>query len=171
VEPVTFEVVASGDVSDYTSTVIDSIKASVASALTGVSASDVSVSVTAGSVRISVIVAVPDTAAQTSVSSQVVSNLADTTAATQLVSSQVPTSTGVSIAVTSIISSPASEGGGGSDMTNIIIAIVVPVAVISLGVIACVMNYRPSLRCGRRCGCTSAFYTAQCTIPRSAVTC
>jgi hypothetical protein len=139
VDPVTFEVVASGDVSDYTFTVIDGIKASVASALTGVSASDVSVSVTAGSVRISVTVAVPDTAAQTSVSSQVASNLADTTAATQLVSSQVPTSAGVSIAVSSIVSSPASDSGGGSDMTNIIIAIAVPVAVISLGAIAYVM--------------------------------
>ena len=120
---VAFEVTASGEVSDYTADVIDGIKRSVASALTGVDASAVTVSVSAGSVVLSITVAVPDETAQAAVSAEVTTSLASPAAATELLTSQLDASTSV-ITVSEVRTAPAAPTSGGPELIIIIIVLV-----------------------------------------------
>lgn len=106
----TFEVVASGDVADYTDEVKDGIAASVAASLVGVDSSAVTVTVTSASVLISVSIAVADAAGQTALTSQVSTKLASTDSATTMLTSQLP-SGALTISVTDIRVTPGFVGG------------------------------------------------------------
>ena len=111
-----FTLTASGDVSSYTSAVTDSIATSVADALSGVSASDVAVSVTSGSVLITVAIATT-TAASSAVASTLSTHLATPTAATTLVAANLPV--GASLTVIDVTTAAAVlDTGGGGDISD-----------------------------------------------------
>jgi len=84
---VTFSLAAAGSVTDYTTTVIDGIKAAVATtAGNGATAADVAVTVTAGSVVIDVTISTP-AASASSVQSSISAATTDASAATTMLSS------------------------------------------------------------------------------------
>jgi len=83
---VSFGVRSSGNVADYTPSLLQTIKESVASGLGGVDSSQVSVAVGAGSVLLTVTVSLPDAAAAAAVQVTVTTKLASTTTASALLS-------------------------------------------------------------------------------------
>jgi hypothetical protein len=137
---ISFAVIASGDVGDYTTEVTDAIAVKVAEAA-GVDANAVSVTVTAGSVVITIVVYANSASAATTVGDTLESDFADAASATAFLSSI----SGVDIqveAVTPIVSGTdaggedaisAATGGGGLD-GGIIAGIIVGVlAVLAIG--------------------------------------
>jgi hypothetical protein len=102
---VSFDVVASGDVADYTPTVLDGMATSVANTLTGVSRSAVTVTVAAGSVIVSVSITVADAAAQSALNTQVATQLASTTTAGTMLTRSLPAGS-PTFTVTEIRSNP-----------------------------------------------------------------
>ena len=96
---VSFRLVASGVVSDYTPSVRDGIAQSVADAIVGVEKEQVTVTVTAGSVNIAVTIATA-AAAATAVTSSLSTHLTTTAAATTLISGSLPS--GVSLTVSEV---------------------------------------------------------------------
>ena len=102
---VSFQVIASGDLADYTPVVLSACKQSVAAAA-GVDASTVTVTASAGSVVLDVTITVPTTEA-TALQATISVQLADATAATQVLSGVVVG--GEAITVSQIAQAPIVE--------------------------------------------------------------
>jgi len=133
---ISFTAVASGDVSDYSPSVINGIKASVASSVSGVDVSQVTVQVASASVLLSITIAVPDESTLDLVTTQVMKQITSPSATTTFLTSQLPAGT---ITVTEIRSNQSETS---SDITVVILAVVGGLAGLALLIGLAIMKKR-----------------------------